>query len=68
MTILPVILMRHYCSLFFLCFFYREELRTTKQALTAMPHGLVQGLGGVPMSAGVGPFLQDNWHFCWEVK
>lgn len=53
-------------ALSFLCFLHHDELGTTKQAL--MPNGLHQGLGGVPFSAGLGPFPRDNWHFCWKVK
>lgn len=68
MTILPIILMHHYCSLFFFYFLHHDELGTTKPALSAMPNGLVQGLDGVPVSVEIGPFQQDNWHFCWEVK
>lgn len=59
--------MRHYCC-FLLCFLHHDELWTPNQALTSMPYGLVQGFGGIPISARVGPFLQDNWQFRWEVK
>uniref|UniRef100_A0A8D2E8C4 Uncharacterized protein n=1 Tax=Theropithecus gelada TaxID=9565 RepID=A0A8D2E8C4_THEGE len=65
MIILPIILMCNYCSFF--CFLHHFKLWTTKQALTAMPDGLVQG-SGVCMAVGTGPFLQDNWQICWEVK
>lgn len=58
--------MHHYCSVFPLL---PSPWGTwNNQALTAMPSGLHQGLGGVPLSAALGPFLQDNWHFCWKVK
>lgn len=67
MTVLPIILMHNYCSLArsLFCFLHHYELWTTKQALTATPKGLIQGLGGVCMAVGggeVGSFLQDNWH------
>lgn len=68
MTRPPIIYSCITTALFFLCFHHHDELGTTKQALPAMPNGLHQGLGGVPFSEGLGPFPQDNWHFCWKVK
>lgn len=55
MTILPIILMHHYCSLFFSCFLHHDERWTTKQALSAMPNGLCKGLVEFPRQWRLGP-------------
>lgn len=68
MTVLPIILLHHYCSVFPLLpsprWTWNGQASSNCNAKWPTPRPRWCSL----LSRGLGLFPEDSWHFCWKVK